>query len=153
MGTRTCERCKALNGAGFARCIRCGAGLAPLARGVDRLNAGVDPAEYPVTKILLAMTFLAFALQAYLQLRRGESIGVVLFSAGAPQSRALLRSELLRLGALDPTLAAVLAQPFRLLSAMFVHKDALHVVLNMLAFTSAARDAEPLVGSARLALT
>jgi membrane associated rhomboid family serine protease len=144
-----CERCRALNGAGFDRCIRCGAAISPLARSTDRLRAGVDPSRFVATKAILAITFFAFSLQAWLRLRRGDDLGAVLFSSGGHVSRDLV----LRFGALEPTVDVLRAEPWRLLSAIFVHYDGLHLLLNMLALTSVARDAEPTLGSARLALT
>jgi len=147
--TVTCERCSALNGSGFDRCIRCGAAISPLARSADRLRAGVDPQRFVATKVILAITFFAFSLQAWLRLRRGDDLGAVLFSSGGHVSRELV----LRFGALEPTVEALRAEPWRLLSAIFVHYDGLHLLLNMLALTSVARDAEPVLGSARLALT
>lgn len=145
----TCERCSALNGAGFDRCIRCGAALSTLARSADRLRAGVDPSWLLASKLLIGLTFLAFSLEAFLRLRGGEDLARVLFSRGGHASREML----LRFGALDPTPTVLRAEPWRLLSAVFAHQDGLHLLLNMLALTSVARDTEARFGSARLALT
>ena len=58
----------------------------------------------------------------------------------------------LRLGALlsDPSL--VVSEPFRLLSAVFVHFGALHFAMNAYAYVDLARVAETLLGSGRFAI-
>jgi membrane associated rhomboid family serine protease len=147
--TVACERCSALNGTGFARCIRCGAALSTLARSADRLRAGVDGERFFATKAILALTFFVFSFQAWLRLRHGEELGAVLFSRGGHASREMM----LRFGALEPTVEVLRSEPWRLVSAMFVHLDGLHLVLNMMALTSVSRDAEPELGSARIAVT
>jgi rhomboid protease GluP len=147
-----CERCDALNGAGFDRCIRCGAALSPLARSADRLRGGVDPEHLLATKAILVLTFLAFVVQTLMRMRRGEELHAILLPENSFSAREMLQFEMARQGALRPTASAVGAEPWRLLSAMFVHRDVLHLLLNMMVFRSVARDAEPMLGSARLIL-
>jgi membrane associated rhomboid family serine protease len=143
----TCERCGALNGAGFGRCIRCGHALSPLARSADRLRERLEPHDYVATKILVGATILVFALQLWAGLRRGETALGLLLSR--PASASQFTRDLLLFGALDPRPAVLLVEPWRLLSAVFVHIGGLHLALNMLALTNLARVAEPAVGSAR----
>jgi rhomboid protease GluP len=139
---RSCPRCGALNGAGFERCVRCAAPLRPLAAGFDALTRGVDASALWGTKVLFALTTLVFLGQLATNsdaLARGELMEVMIGS---------LR-EILRAGGLIETFRTVQSEPFRLLSAVFVHVNGLHIVLNMLGLAAYGRIAEPGVGTAR----
>lgn len=61
-------------------------------------------------------------------------------------------SNYLRFGALL-ILPGASFEPFRLLSAVFVHMGVLHFAMNMMTLGMLARAAEPAVGSARFAIT
>lgn len=140
-----CERCGALNGAGFDRCVRCGHALSTVARSVDRLGARLDPEALLASKFVMGLTILVFAAQIYVALRTRGTEDVL---------SALLRPapiDTLRFGALHALL--VFAEPWRLVSAVFVHFGALHLLGNMFVFSWLGRIAEPAVGPARLVLT
>lgn len=132
----SCGRCGALNGADFDRCIRCGASLAQ----VQRLQGPLDGRSLLATKIIGGLTFLVFAGQ-YLS---AHARNLSLFSGW-------VREDYLRFGALvvDPDGRI---EPFRLLSAVFVHFGLMHFGLNMLGLSNLARIAEPAVGSARFTI-
>lgn len=138
-----CRACGALNGAGFDRCIRCGAPLGAAARALDRVRAPAGDALVG-TKIVLAATSLVFAGQVVAALRAGRSLPIF----GIDDYVGLLRY-----GALPVSEAVVAAEPWRLLSAVFVHFGALHFGMNMLSLTNLARIAEPAVGFARFTVT
>jgi membrane associated rhomboid family serine protease len=132
-GARVCHRCGALNSRDFDRCIRCGAALSSGATWLDRVGAHLDGHSLLATKALLALTCLVFALQ----LRAEGSLDGFLLGSG--------RSAI-RLGAYYPGFAD---EPWRLLSAVFVHFGVIHIGMNMLSLMNLARVAEPAVGSAR----
>ncbi|TKD06315.1 rhomboid family intramembrane serine protease [Polyangium fumosum] len=140
-----CARCGALNGAGFDRCVRCGQALSTVARSVDRLGARLDPDALLASKLVIGLTVLVFAAQLWVALRvRGtENVLAALLSADPIDA--------LRFGSVAGPL--VFAEPWRLVSAIFVHYGALHLVMNMFALTSLGRVAEPAVGPARFVLT
>jgi rhomboid protease GluP len=134
-----CPRCGALNSAGFDRCIRCAAPLASLTAGADALKGSLDSRQLWGTKILIGLTVIVFAGQLFAM--KGH-LDKALFSGGS-------RAALLRFGAMPISIEDVAAEPFRLLSAAFVHIGALHIVMNMMGLANIGRVAEPGIGSAR----
>ncbi|MCC6557638.1 MAG: rhomboid family intramembrane serine protease [Polyangiaceae bacterium] len=139
---RPCGRCGALNGADFDRCIRCGAPLSALATHASLLGGRLDGQSLLATKVLIVLTCLVFAGQ----LRAALAHGAFPILPGADRLADTLRSGSLLI---HPALPL---EPFRLLSAVFVHFGALHFGMNMLALTNLARVAEPAAGSARFAI-
>jgi rhomboid protease GluP len=139
---RACPRCGALNGADFARCIRCGSGLSPARAWLDRARAHADGRDLWGTKGLLGLTTLVFARQAALALGQGGVAGL-----GAIGEHGV---DAIRAGALPMHLGVAVVEPWRLLSAVFVHFGALHFVMNMVSLANLGRLAEPTVGTARL---
>ncbi len=138
-----CAGCGAINGARFDRCVRCGAALTGPARALDRVRAPQGE-QLVGTKILLVATSLVFAGQVASALHAGRGLPIF----GIDDYVGLLR-----FGALPVSQAVVAAEPWRLLSAVFVHFGALHFGMNMLSLANLARIAEPAVGFARFALT
>ncbi|MEZ4311589.1 MAG: rhomboid family intramembrane serine protease [Polyangiaceae bacterium] len=130
-----------MNGVGFDRCVRCAAPLGSAAKGAEALRGTVDGAQLWGTKVILGLTLLVFAGQLATMLRSGSAKNL-LMSGGT-------RAELLQFGAMVISLDHVTAEPYRLLSAVFVHIGVLHVVMNMLGLGSVGRVLEPAVGSAR----
>jgi rhomboid protease GluP len=136
---RVCPRCGALNGAGFDRCIRCAGPLQALAAGSDALKGSVDARQLWGTKIIVGLTILVFAGQ----LAAMKSVGFQALLAGGS------RADMLRFGAMPISFEDVQAEPFRLLSAMFVHFGVLHAGMNLMSLVNVGRVAEPGIGSAR----
>lgn len=139
----SCPKCRALNGADFDRCVRCGAALAQTAIAADRIRGHADGESLIGTKLVIGATTFVFALQ----------IADILASFGPQAISALLyagsASNALRFGAALLAPAYVAREPWRLLSAVFVHYGFVHFVMNMLSAANLGRIAEPLVGSAR----
>lgn len=136
-----CGRCGALNGADFDRCIRCGTGLSARAAAVDQVARSVDSRSLLATKALIGLTVLVFAGQTL----TGMSSGAGLRLLGGSGTE-------IRFGAL-PVLRDVLAfEPWRLLSAVFVHFGLLHAGMNLLALSNLGPIAEPAVGTARFTI-
>jgi rhomboid protease GluP len=139
----TCPKCKALNGAGFDQCVRCGHALSSTAQALNRFGARVDGESMLASKIIMAITVFVFATQVWIgQLRSGQ---------GALE--ALLRPttvDAVRFGALHSLVLG--SEPWRLVSAIFVHFGTIHLLGNMFFLTWLGRIAEPAVGSARFAV-
>lgn len=143
---RACPACGALNGPEFDRCIRCGKPFSALAESKDRIARRIDPARLPATTVFGALCILVFAGQVAAALSRGEMPGLLGLSSIEQKADAI------RFGAMISSPALVLAEPFRLLSSVFVHFGLLHIGLNLLALTNLARLAEPALGTARYAI-
>lgn len=175
-GMIPCPHCGALNGAAFDRCIRCNQSLDPSApvrpapsrpppRGASGPPVqprrsytpsqlkffGISAESLPATKFFIALTTLVFGGQVISAISRGKFDALVFGSNPIDD---------LRFGALflwreDPvfnSLTVLQTEPWRLLTANFVHFGIIHFVLNMAALVWLARLAEPAVGSARFAM-
>jgi rhomboid protease GluP len=145
-GPRICPHCRKLNGPDEERCFHCGRSFPGALRGgVAELVGAVVGTEFPVTKFFLGLCFVVFALCVI------DTRGMPpLFSrpegeVGERWGFALWRWGLLLTGYTD-------LQPWRLLSAMFVHVGVLHLALNMMSFVDLGRMTETRVGSWRSAV-
>jgi len=142
--SRVCASCGALNGADFNRCIRCGTALSPAAASADLLRSHIDGRSLLATKGLIGLTLAVFAFQMLVELSQHTPISDLVTKASANVT--------LRFGSMAlnfPFLPGLDREPWRLLSAVFVHYGMLHVGLNMLALANLGRVAEPIVGSSR----
>ncbi len=141
--TSTCPRCKALNANRFSTCVRCGHALSAGAKFTNSLGMYFDGEEMWGAKFIILLTSIIFAGQVWLA-QRGSNAGP-LDALMAPTT-----DDALRFGALKAE--QVLEQPWRLLSAVFVHFGTLHLVANMFFLTWLGRVVEPAIGSARFVL-
>jgi rhomboid protease GluP len=133
-GSRVCPHCGALNSVDEARCHRCERTLpGPLRSAAEDLVRSGLGTEFPVTRLLIALCVLVFLL---------SSLGKGPFPIWP--SQGIRTSEAIRWGAL--LVPAVPGEPWRHLSAVFVHANALHLLLNMLALLSLGRGAEAALG-------
>jgi membrane associated rhomboid family serine protease len=129
-----------LNGERETRCYRCGRRLpGPAAQGALRVVREVLGVEAPVTRLLLALELLVFAVMVVAD--RNLPLGL---------RDAFRSSTLLRFGALGGAFDE--SERYRLLSAVFVHMGVLHVGMNMWMFTDLGARLERELGGARLAL-
>jgi membrane associated rhomboid family serine protease len=142
---RPCPRCGALNGPDFDRCVRCNAALSAVAVGAERVSGWLDGRRLLATKMLLAMTSVVFAGQLAAALSRGHMPQIGLVSSRDEAAVAAV-IDAIRFGALFPVPSF---EPWRVLSAVFVHFGVLHFAMNMLGLVNLARIAEPATGSAR----
>lgn len=172
-----CSRCGALNTLDFDACIRCGESLRgttpvtvdrrvahgrrraisrppPLpirqgglqGTGSELLLGRFSATRLPVARALLAVNLVVYALHLMFAWQRAPSLGTLLL--GGPQQEAI------RFGALHAgSLEVLTTQPWRLLTACFVHFGALHVGMNMLGLLVLARTCEPMLGSVRMFLS
>jgi membrane associated rhomboid family serine protease len=170
--TVACANCGALNGEDFDRCIRCGRklrGAEPADKALRRVPAprrrahapavggpGAEPLlgrwpveVLPAAKLILFLNMVVFA---------GHLLSAF---AADPSFSTLLTAgdnfDALRFGAL-PLVRIVLpgldglivrAEPWRILSACYVHFGPIHLGMNMMALIYLARYAEPAIGSVR----
>jgi rhomboid protease GluP len=135
-----CARCGALNGGDFSSCIRCGAPLLAPPPYAAPARGRLDGRSLLATKILGGLT--AFVFVGQLMAAHSRDLGLL---------SAWDASSYLRFGALLLVPGAPF-EPFRLLSAVFVHMGVLHFGMNMVTLGMLARAAEPAVGSARFAI-
>jgi rhomboid protease GluP len=139
-GSRLCPYCRRLNSVDEKTCSFCGKRL-PGAATTGLLGLGRDlaSADSPVTKLMLAICLGVFALCA------ASDREIPPHVAGSFHG-----SSLLRFGALVPILVA--QEPWRLLSAVFVHANTLHLLMNGLSLAALGGPAERDFGPARFAL-
>lgn len=135
MASRVCPNCQGLNGTGEVRCYRCGRRLP------GPLRAFLSPLleqRYLVSRGLSLACLAVFALAVLVDRRLPllPELGL-----GEP----FRRSTLLRFGALPSSLI----EPWRLLSAVFVHFSVLHVGLNLWALLGLGAPLEDRFGKAR----
>jgi membrane associated rhomboid family serine protease len=148
-GSKLCPSCGRLNGVGEARCFHCNKRLpGPVLASVLKAYRSVFGGELAMTRILIGMNVLVFGLCVALDQR----IPVVSDLMPSLDPNRFRGSTVLRLGALPQGFGGELHEPWRYLSAMFVHSSVLHLVFNMLALSSFGGVLERQLGSARYAV-
>jgi len=137
VGSRVCPHCGALNAVDEARCHRCSKAMpGPMRTALgDWVGTGLGQ-EFPVTQLLIGFSTLVFMLSVL-----GKGPFPLWMSDGVRTSEAL------RFGAL--LVPSGWSEPWRHLSAVFVHANALHLLLNLLALLSLGRAAEAAIGWSR----
>jgi membrane associated rhomboid family serine protease len=136
MPATLCPFCRGLNSAGERRCYRCGRPLpGPLASGAIGFLRSAAAGDAPMTRIFLGMCLLVFAL-------------CIASDHNLPWITAQFSpSTVLCFGALFGPLGGL--EPWRLLAAVFVHANVLHIGMNGWALASVGPPAERQFGSAR----
>jgi membrane associated rhomboid family serine protease len=140
MAARVCPHCRQLNGVNEVRCFHCGRRLpGKLHDAVTRLTGDLLGTVAPMTRFLLAVELVVFALcllaEKRIPLWFGDGFGC---------------STLVRFGALGGPLGS--EEPYRLLAAVFLHANVLHVGMNMMMFADLGQKLEAEVGGARATL-
>jgi rhomboid protease GluP len=135
IGGRNCPFCRYYNALEDKECGRCGRRMPPQA--LDSWVLAWTQSKNLGLWFLLGVSVVVYALE--------------MASAG-PEALSLLTGMpgwvLLRFGALDTRL--LVQEPYRLVSANFVHMGLLHIVFNSMAIASFGRACEEAFGSARL---
>ena len=149
MASRVCPFCQGLNGASESHCYRCKRPLpGPLATGALGLVRDILGVEAPMTRVVIVMELVVFALCMAVDRK------VPLWFGDGFRGSTSIRFGALFGPVLTPALAAqtglgVDAEPWRFLSACFVHGSLLHVGMNMLMFASLGAQLEREFGWAR----
>ncbi len=168
--TVACAHCGALNGGDFDKCIRCGEPLkgatpadkakrrvpvqrpraaVPLVASPDKLF-GWASTQLPAAKLLLALNGIIFAAHLLVAWGRDPSFGVLVGGGSLVDAFRFGALPIGKLSGVAPLDEYILrAEPWRLLSACFVHYGAIHFGMNMLGLVYLARLAEPAIGSVR----
>lgn len=134
-GSRVCGACGALNAISEPACIRCHASFSPLPAATARLVNR----PYLATQILLGLCLVNFA---FVTLDHGGLTLGFLLDQG-PSVSAMVRW-----GATYGGLA--LAEPWRYLSAVYVHVGLLHLAMNGMALQALGKRTEQRVGGAAM---
>lgn len=143
MAARVCPYCRELNSVTEKRCYRCGRRLpGPFVLGVLKVYRDVLGVDAPMTRLIVGIELVLFVLAVIVNGGMPPITGFI------PGERRFSVSTLITFGSLGGGLGVV--EPFRMLSAVFVHMSLLHVGMNMLTHVSFARPLEQLLGPARL---
>jgi rhomboid protease GluP len=142
-----CPSCRTLVGAGQTKCHNCGAnmrfGMAAASRSLGRLMPTTSPATYSILTLSCAIfvaTLVATIRETGFQNAGGGLFGI--FNLGG-----IAESVLQRFGA---SLPYNLTQPWRFVTAVFLHGSILHILFNMWVLMDIGPAIEELYGSARL---
>jgi membrane associated rhomboid family serine protease len=145
---KLCPACGTLVGSTATRCHQCGASmtfsLAAASRSLGRLMPATSPATYAILTLsclVYGVSLLATVHQSGFAAPRGGLLG--LFNLGGISGQVLQR-----LGASLP-LPYDLAQPWRFVTAVFLHGSILHIGFNMWVLMDVGPAIEELYGSAR----
>lgn len=141
-----CPACRTLVGAGATRCHQCGASLrfsfAAASRSLGRLMPATSPATYGILALSCAMYILSLLWTVHLNGLQSSGAGLFgLLNFGG------INGDVLR--QLGASLPGDLAQPWRLVTAVFLHASILHIFFNMWVLMDIGPQIEELYGSAR----
>jgi rhomboid protease GluP len=141
---RICPNCGSLAGVGTSHCPQCGANLnfslAAASKSVSRFLPQTSPATY----FIVALCGLLYALSYVLTVRTGGGAP----SGGIFDIGGIAGPVLARLGASLP-LPYNLAEPWRFVTAVFLHGSLLHIGFNLWVLMDIGPVIEELYGSAR----
>jgi membrane associated rhomboid family serine protease len=141
---RICPNCHSLAGVGTSHCPQCGANLnfslAAASKSVSRFLPQTSPATY----FIVALCGVLYALSYVLTIRTGGGAP----SGGIFDIGSISNDVLDRLGASRP-LPFDLAEPWRLVTAVFLHASLLHIGFNLWVLMDIGPLIEEMYGSAR----
>ena len=146
---KLCPACGTLVGASATRCHQCGASmtfsLAAASKSLSKLMPTTSPATYAILTLSCVMYGLSLLWTIRLngmQAPAGGGLGALMGFG------AIAGNVLIRLGASLP-LAINLFQPWRFVTAVFLHGSVMHIVFNMWVLMDIGPQIEELYGSAR----
>lgn len=145
---KICPSCGSLVGASATRCHQCGASLTFSLAAASRSLSKLMPSTSPATYGILTLSCVLYALSLLLTIRTSgfQAPGGGLF--GLFDLGGISGDILGRLGASLPWIYN-LQQPWRLVTAVFLHGSLLHIVFNMWVLMDIGPLVEELYGSAR----
>lgn len=145
---RLCPACGTLVGASATRCHQCGASMTFSLAAASRSLSRLMPATSPVTYAILTACCLLYGVSLLATIRLSGGLlapggGASLFGIGGIAGQVLFR-----LG--DSRIDMILqGQPWRLVTAIFLHGSLLHIGFNMWVLMDIGPQLEELYGSAR----
>ncbi len=141
---RLCPACGNLIGATATKCHQCGANVNFSFAAASRTLARWMPQTSPVTYAILTICCVMYALSLVITMKfTGGGLGGGLMSLGGIATQVNFR-----LGASLP-LAMNLGQPWRFITAIFLHGGLLHIGMNMWVLMDIGPMVEEMYGSAR----
>jgi membrane associated rhomboid family serine protease len=148
---RLCPACGTLVGSTATRCHQCGASTTYSFAAASRTLSRWMPQTSPVTYAMLAICCVMYALSFVITMKftQGEGAGGGWMNIGGIAIR-----ESVRLGASlpwagFPGIAGNFSQPWRLITAIFLHASLIHIGFNMWVLMDVGPMVEELYGSAR----
>jgi rhomboid protease GluP len=142
---RLCPACGTLVGSTANKCHQCGANMtfsfAAASQSIGRFMPQTSPVTYTMLAICCVMYVLSFVIT--MKLSGGEGLGGGLMNMGGIATQVSYR-----LGASLP-LALNISQPWRFVTAIFLHGSLMHIVFNMWVLMDIGPMVEELYGSAR----
>jgi rhomboid protease GluP len=148
---RMCPSCGTLVGTTATKCHQCGANVRFGMAAASRSLGQILPTNAPVTYILLSLCCLLYGISLLYSTRSGNPL--------MPQGGGL--TAIFNIGAIDGRTLAVLGstlpmpyiiglgQPWRLITAVFLHGSLMHIIFNMWVIMDIGPMVEELFGSAR----
>jgi rhomboid protease GluP len=145
MRPKLCPACGTLVGASANKCHQCGASMTYSFAAASRSLSRWMPQTSPVTYAMLAICCVMYALSFVITLRfqGGGGLGGGLMNLGGISTQVSIR-----LGASLPRMYNI-SQPWRLITAIFLHGGLLHIGFNMWVLMDIGPMVEELYGSAR----
>lgn len=145
---RLCPACGTLVGSTATRCHQCGASMTFSLAAASKSLGRLMPATSPATYFILGLSCLLYGLSFLLTLHAGGSQQhgggfSALFDLGGVSGNVLVR-----MGASLP-LPYNLQEPWRFVSAVFLHASLMHIGFNMWVLMDIGPAIEELYGSAR----
>jgi rhomboid protease GluP len=140
---KICPACGSLVGTTATKCYQCGASLRFSTAAMTKSLSRLMPSQSPITYVMLCMCCLFYGISLLLTLQSGSGMGNGLFDFGGIDGRLLIR-----MGSSLP-LPYMIAQPWRLVTACFLHGSLLHIGFNMWVLMDVGPMLEELYGSAR----
>ena len=146
---KLCPACGTLVGSSARRCHQCGASmtfsLAAASRSLSRLMPTTSPASYAI----LTLSCVMYGLSLLWTVRLSGLLPPAGGGLGALMGLGSINGSVLqRLGASLP-LPINVAQPWRFVTAVFLHGSIMHIVFNMWVLMDIGPQIEELYGSAR----
>lgn len=140
-GSRVCPHCGKLNSVDDKACYSCGKRMSgPMMGSARGFLSDFSADGLPATKLIAGVCILIFGLMMASDALMGSGVSLMGFRS----------STLVRFGML---LGFVIrSEPWRLLSAVFLHASLLHIGMNMLSLVNLGRALEPHFRSARFLL-
>jgi rhomboid protease GluP len=144
---KMCPACGSLAGTTATKCYNCGASLRFSVAAVSRSLSRLVPTQSPITYAMLSVCCLFYGISLLLTLHNSNGSGSSgmgsLFGMGGIDAQVLIR-----MGSSLP-LPYMIFQPWRLVTACFLHGSLLHIIFNMWVLMDLGPVVEELYGSAR----